>query len=70
MSAYAAESLQSIRFTGASSINYFSISKIVMSKTQEFKTKYIAYGIKSKHKCTAKQALNKMFKTYLKILSF
>ena len=43
---------------------------IVMSKTQGFKRKYIAYGIKSKHKSTAKQALNKMFKTYLKILSF
>ena len=37
---------------------------IVMSKTQGFKTKNIAYGIKSKHKCTAKLALNKMFKTF------
>ena len=44
--------------------------RLVMSKTQGLKTKYIAYGIKSKHKCTEKQALNKMFKTYLEILSF
>lgn len=41
-----------------------------MSKTQGLKAKYIADEIKSKHKRTAKQALNKMFKTYLKILSF
>lgn len=44
--------------------------RLEMSKTQGLKTKYIAYGIKIKPECTAKQALNKMFKTYLEILSF
>ena len=41
-----------------------------MSKTQGLKTKYRIYEIKNKHKCTAKLALNEMFKTHLEILSF